>query len=543
MAWISRRNMIGASVATAALPRVAISQTATDTRPVITVAVQVISTSNTIDLLSEQSNVGTRISPLFSETLIGLNYQGQLEQVPGLATSWRRIDDRTVEMALRPGVKFHNGDEMTAEDVAFSFGPDHMFGTTRPSVQGKTLATTVDAPVRKDREMPAQIPPIGRRLFPGLDRVDIVDKYTVRFVNATPDVTLEGRLSQSGSQILSRRAFDAAPTWLEFARQPVGTGPYKVRRFDPDTMLIFDAHDEYWGGRPPIKTIRFVQVPEVSSRVNGLLSGEYQFACDIPPDQIASIEGHPGFEVQGGTIPNHRILIWDEHLPALRDPRVRLAMAHAIDRQAIVDSLWAGRTRIPAGLQWEFYGDMFVKGWTVPEFDATKAGELLKAAGYKGDPIPYRLVNNYYTNQVATAQVMVEMWRQVGLNVELQMMENGAQAWSSNGQRGVLDWSNSAVFNDPVSSIVAQHGPNGQQQQTGQWTNAEMNKLSLELETSTDRPRRHDIFARMLQICEREDPAYTVLHQNATFTAKRRDIHWKAAPSFAMDFRANNFSV
>ncbi len=543
MPVLSRRLLLAAAPGLAlAAPGIVHAQAA-DRRPTIAIAVQVISTTNTIDAISEQSNVGTRISTMFAETLIGLNYQGALEQVPGLATSWRRIDERTVEMSLRPGVKFHNGDEMTAEDVAFTFSPAHMFGATRPSVQGRTLPTTVDAPIRQDRQLPAQIPPIARRLFPGLDRVDIIDSHTVRFVNATPDVTMEGRLSQSGAQILSRRAFEAAPSWLDFARRPVGTGPYRIRAFSPDNELTLDAHDEYWGGRPPIRTIRIVQVPEVSSRVNGLLAGEYQFACDIPPDQIAAIEGHAGFEVPGGTIPNHRILIWDEHLPALRDPRVRLAMAHAIDRQAIIDSLWAGRTRIPAGLQWEFYGDMFVQGWTVPQYDPARATELLKAAGYKGEEIPYRLVNNYYTNQVATAQVMVEMWRQAGLNVAMQMVENGAQAWSSEGRRGVLDWSNSATFNDPVSSIVSQHGPNGQQQQTGQWTNAEMNRLSVELETSTDRARRHAAFARMLEICEREDPAYTVLHRNATFTAKRKDIRWKAAPSFVMDFRAQNFSV
>src|SRR3546814_8430739 len=62
-------------------------------------------------------------------------------------------------------------------------------------------------------------------------------------------------------------------------------------------------------------------------------------------------------------------------------------------------------------LQWEFYGPMFVEGWTVPEFNLQKAKDLVKAAGYKGDPIPFRVLNNYYTSQVSTAQILVEMWR------------------------------------------------------------------------------------------------------------------------------------
>ncbi len=537
---LPRRSLLAAT-GLAALPRFAIAQS--DTRPVITVAVQKISNSNTLDFLREQSNVGTRLSTFFTERLIDLDYQGQLEPKPGLATAWRRIDDKTVELDLRRGVKMHNGDEFTAADVAASFSPARMFGDTRPTVQGKTLSLSgIMVTTARTKQLPAEVPPVARRFWPALDRVDIVDNYTVRFVNATPDVTLEGRLSTTASGIISGRAFDEAASWLDYARKPVGTGPYKIREYRPDNMLIMDAHDEYWGGRPPIRTLRIVEVPEVSGRVNGLLAGEYQFACDIPPDQITEIQKHPEFDVLGGVIPNIRITTFDKNHAQLRDPRVRQAMTHSIDRQMIVDSLWAGKTIVPAGLQWPFYDSMFVQGWTAPEFNPSKARELLKAAGYKGDPIPYRLLNNYYTNQVPNAQVLVEMWKDVGLNVVIGMKENWSQIFERGDTRGIHDWSNSASFNDPVSSIVSQHGPNGEQQQYGEWTNAEMNTLSVEMETSTDRPRRHAIFARMLQICEREDPAYTVLHQNATFTAKPKSLKWKAAPTFAMDFRATNWA-
>src|SRR5262249_18300707 len=196
-----------------------------------------------------------------------------------------------------------------------------------------------------------------------------------------------------------------------------------------------------------------------------------------------------------------RLRVFDNHSPQLANALVRRAFTPAIDRQAIVDSLWAGRTRVPKGLQWEFYGDMFLADWAVPEFNPTLARGLLKQAGYKGDPIPYRLLNNYYTNQVATAQVLVEMWKAVGLNVAIEAKENWTQILERSPTRALRDWSNSALFNDPVSSLVTQHGPNGQQQQVGEYENAEVNQLSEFLETSTDRAARRKAFGRMLEIC------------------------------------------
>ena len=543
--FLRRRALIAASGLAATgfgLPRIALGQA--DSRPAITIAVQQIANSAALEPLREQSNVGQRVFSFMFERLIMQDLLAKLEEVPGLAESWKRIDERTVEFKLRQGVKFHNGDELTADDVVFTFSRDRMFGPDYDITSNKTLFTSVlirDSVQGKN--LPPEVPAVAKRLFPALEKVEAVDKYTVRFVNRTPDVTMEGRIGRLGSDIVSRRAYEEAKSWLDWARAPVSTGPYKVREFVPDQSPTLDAHDDYWGGRPPLKSVRIMVVPEVATRINGLLAGQFDFICDVPPDQIPGIEKNPKFEVLGSTIVNHRITAFDKNHPRLADPRIRQAFTHAINRQAIVDALWSGRTRVPAGLQWEFYGPMFVENWTVPAYDLAKAKALLKEANYKGDPIPYRLLNNYYTNQVSTAQVLVEMWRTAGLNVQIEMKENWQQVFDANSPRAVRDWSNSAGFNDPISSLVAQHGPQGQQQQVGEWTNEEMNKLSVAMEVETDMGKRKAMFRRMLEICEREDPAYTVLHQNATFTAKRRDIKWKASPSFAMELRSNNFSV
>ncbi|MFC6488509.1 ABC transporter substrate-binding protein [Nitratireductor sp. GCM10026969] len=538
---LNRRHalgLLGATAGSIALPRFAIGQTA---RPSVTIAVQKITNNNTLDIWNEQSNVGERVFfPNLWEGLILRDWMGNQGPVPGLATEWTRIDDKTLELKLRQGVKFHNGEELTADDVVFSFSAERVFGDTQP-VGGETIFEADHKPTTA-KELPASVPGIGRRLWPALAGVEAVDKYTVRFHNATPDVTLEGRLYAFGSQIASRRAWDEASSYAEWAQKPVTTGPYMVGEFRPDVSLTLVAFDDYWGGRPPLEQIRFVEVPEVSSRVNGLLSGEYDFACDLPPDQIAAIQAAEGLEVQSSTIWNHRVSVFNTQNAILADPLVRRAMTHSIDRQAIVDSLWAGQTVIPAGLQFKSYGDMFVEGWTVPEFDPQLARDLLKQANYKGDAIPYRLLNNYYTNQTPTAQIMVEMWRQVGLNVEIEMKENWGQIHDPQGVKGVRDWSASNLINDPITPMVVQFGPNGEVQQKKDWTNAEVNELSVVMETSTDRAVRKKAFARMLEICEREDPVYQLLHQNAVFTGMKSSLNWKAAPAFAMDFRASNWT-
>jgi peptide/nickel transport system substrate-binding protein len=533
MTKISRRALLAAPTLLA-MPAIAQG----DDRPTLTVAVQKLSNSNTFEPPREQSNVGFRIHGLYAEQLVGTNWLGNAELVPGLATEWRRPDASTLDLTLRQGVRFHDGREMTAEDVAFSFG-ERLFGTQGAAGTGQSgvLAGTAT------KEPPAEVVAVSRRTYPGLERIEITGRNTLRFVNGTPDVTLEGRIAQSVGAILSRQAFAAAPSWLEWGRAPVGTGPYRIADFRPDTSLVMEAHDSYWGGRPPARRLRFVEVPEVSGRVNGLFSGEYDFACDIPPDQISVVERNSRFEVLGSPINNIRKLAFDKTHPVLADARIRRAMTHAIDRQVLVDTLWAGRTQIPRGMQLESYGAMYLPDWENPRFDPAEARRLLREANYRGQPITYRLLNNYYTNQVASAQIAVEMWRAVGLNVQIEMLENFSQVTARTPGRGVRDWSNTSVFGDPVAGLLRSFGPRTEAERTGEWASEDFNRTSTALEAETDIARRRELFRRLLTIVEREDPGYILLHQAAAFTAKRKDIQWRAANGWAMVFGPGNLRV
>ena len=518
-----RRDALIAAAAFA-LPRVAAAQA--DQRPGITVAVQKVANSNTLDIAREASNVGTRHFACYTEPLVDTDWIATLAPRPGLALSWTRRDERSLDVALRPGVRFHNGDEMTAEDVAAAFGPERLFGGEEGIA----------------RRVPAEVRAQGRSVFPGLT-VEVTGRHSVRFVMARPDPVLEKRLGHRISIVVSRRSLEEAESWLAWARKPVGTGPYRVAEFRADTSLTLEAFDEYWGGRPPLRRLRFVEVPEVAARIAGLQSGEYDFACDIPPDQIAEIERNRNFEVQGGLIANHRMIAFDKTHAQLRDPRIRRALSLAIDRGAIIAGLWAGRTEVPRGMQFPFFGEMYLADWPQPRFDLAEARRLVREAGYRGEPIPYRLLNNYYTAQTPTAQVLAENWRAAGLNVQIEMRENWNQVLAAGPTRALRDWSSTVFIADPVSNMPGVWGRHGAHPATGEWRNDEAFAAVEALETEMEPERRRAAMRRLLAILEQEDPAYAILHQAANFTGKRRDLRWRAAQSFLMDFRVGNWGA
>ena len=214
------RLSLGAALSALALSAALPALAQTDDRPVVTVAVQDIVTSGALDVMRERSNVGARVFHSIFEGLI--DYQRQeadLPQKPMLATEWRQVDDLTVELKLREGVKFHNGDTLDADDVVFTFSPQRFGLLPEQEAARAESAQTATLPSGEIAKVPpAEVGAIYHRSWPLLDRVEKVDELTVRFVTTQPDPTLIGRISRMGSEIYSQQGYGAAETWMAARR-------------------------------------------------------------------------------------------------------------------------------------------------------------------------------------------------------------------------------------------------------------------------------------------------------------------------------------
>ncbi|BBK35875.1 ABC transporter substrate-binding protein [Allostella sp. ATCC 35155] len=489
----------------------------TDPRPALHIGVQ--SNPALFDPAHAFSNVAWRVNHNIFDTLIAIDFDAGFALVPGLATEWKRVDARTLDVTLRQGVRFHNGDLLTVEDVVFTFGVERMRGEGAPLL-GQT-----------------------RPFLGNLESVEAVGPNTVRFVSRGPDALLEQRLAMFPSQIINRRAYLAAPDFQAWGRMAVGTGPYKVQDARDNDFVQLVAHDAYWRGRPTARSVRFSVAPEVAARINDLRTGRFQIVTDIPYDQLGDIASQPQLEAVGGPIMNNRVLVFDQNNPVLKDVRVRRALALAIDRKLIVETLWGNKVPVPRGNQFPAFGALYLADWPVPAYDPERARALLVEAGYAGQPIEFRVLNNYYANEVLTAQALAEMWKAVGLNVVLQMKENWTQVLERTPSRGIRNWSNTMAYPDPVGLAWRLYGVRGPVQGGyKEWTNAEFNTLGALLETSVDVAERQRTWRRMMEILEVEDPPATVLHQFAIFYGKHRDVQWKPAPVEYMDLRPTNLA-
>jgi len=333
----------------------------------------------------------TRLPPLVYPTLTNINEPlidvgPDGNPKPGLATWTIQNDGRAVEFKIRPGVKFHSGDPLTAADLKFS------------------------------HERTAEKNLFYRRQTAKVERVEVVDDLTARFIFKEPDPTF---LRARPMLVFSKAYFDKVGEDA-FGAKPVGTGPYRFVEHRSGEHLDLAANDDYWGGAPAVKRARFVFIKDDEARVAKLRSGEADIIMHAPYTAIANLQ-KAGFKTTA--VPVHPTLAIYFHTKNSKAPwhdvRVRRAISHAIDGDAIVKTLLMGvPNRFAALGPGEIGHDPALKP---PAFDAAQARKLLAEAGHaKGFVMPMYYSVGSYAGIRETAEAIALYLRPLGIEVKLE---------------------------------------------------------------------------------------------------------------------------
>jgi peptide/nickel transport system substrate-binding protein len=340
---------------------------------------------------------------------------------PSLAESWTVSgDQRTYEFKLREGLKFHNGDAFTAEDVKFSFH--------------RAKARALQERVRD---------------------VIVVGPHRVRFVlhEPWPDfLTYYGSLTSGAGWVVPKKYVEQVGG-DGFKRNPVGLGPYRFVSHTPGVELVMEAFEGYWRKTPSVKRVVFKSVPESTTRVAMLKRGEVDVAYLLEVPQAQEVKRDPNLKLvfSGGIATFYLDFLeqWDPKSP-WHDRRVRLAANYAIDRQALSEAETLGASR-PAG---NFVPKSFDFALPIEPYpyDPARARQLLAEAGYPGgfDAGDLHQLPPYFS----LGEAIVGYFRAVGIRMQMRPQERATflSAVASKKLRGVCVCS-SALYGNAASRI------------------------------------------------------------------------------------------
>ena len=327
------------------------------------------------------------ITQLF-ETLVALK-PGTTEPEPGLAESWEPNDDGTVwTFKIRDGVTFHDGTELDAEAVCFNFDRWYNFPAPfqNPSVSYYwQVAFGGFANTDPDSGAPAD------SLY---ESCEATDPRTAVLTLTKPSATFIPALSQQAFSIASPKAlqeFNAdagtvsedgvlTPEGTFGTEHPIGTGPFEFVSWDRGNRLVVKRYEDYWGDKAKLDELIFRPIADNAARLQALQTGEIQGYDLVEPQDIETIEGDPDLQILDRPAFNVAYVGFNISLPPMDNLEVRKAVAHGLDRQAVVDNFYSGRAEVAT----QFLPPEVV-GWAedVPkyEYDPEKAKQILTDAG------------------------------------------------------------------------------------------------------------------------------------------------------------------
>lgn len=452
-----------------------------------------------------------RAIQLLYNGLVRLDDQARI--VPDLATSWETPDATTYVFHLRRDVQFHDGTPLTAADVYYTFS-----SLIDPSLQSPKRAS-----------------------FDKIREIDVLSDHTIRFVlseSYAPFLTNNMTLG-----ILPQPRNDRPTASPD--KHPVGTGPFAFEKREPNVALHLRAHADYFEGKPDLDGVVLRVLPDAMVRLFELQKGNIDFLQNaLPPDVLEQLHDDSRFQILKTAGTNYTYLGLNCRDPILRHVQVRQALAHAIDRQALIQHVLQGLAQpangiLPAG-HWAYAAPV-----SHYPFDPERAGQLLDQAGFPdpdgtGPQPRFRLLYKTSQNDIGRriAEVIQEALRGIGIAVDIRSYEWGTfygDIRAGNFQLYALTWvgvTEPDIFHYTFhSQSIPPAGAN-----RGRYVNPRLDQLLDQGRRVTSLDERRKLYHEVQRIVATELPYVPLWHQTNVAVLRTTFTNYLLSPSG--DFRA-----
>lgn len=444
---------------------------------------------------------------------IEVKEDGSSEIVPSLAESWEISGDAlTYTFHLRQGVKFHNGEELTADDVEYSF-------TRQLSVEGAV-----------NTDFLAQIKGASQLLEGTADQLEgfeTVDDYTFTITLSEPYAGFLACLSTPGCSIYNREATEAAGD--QFGLDPsvtVGTGPFRLTDWTINDQLVLTRYEDYWKGPSELPGVVIRIVPDTETQRMMFESGELDVVdLDYLPDAVDDFTTRYPDQIVSGPRVGTTYFTMNQNIEPFQDVRVRKAVQMAIDRQAILDALYGGRGQVENGI---YPHGLYGFNSSLPEitYDPEEAKALLAEAGYANGfemQIAADSSASDATNQAL--EIIQAQLGEIGIQAEIQNMDESTWlATRNSGEMGSFMSTWTADYNDPDNFIYTFFGtPENTKLRSLNYSDTEVMERVQKARTIVDADERIAEYQALEEKIVTEDAAWVPMYSRThSFAVSKR---------------------
>jgi len=455
-----------------------------------------------------------RVTKRIFEGLVGQEL-GSYKLVPGLAQSWDiSKDGLTYTFKLRPNVTFHDGTPFNAEAVKFVFerqlndkGPYYATGTY-PYVKG---------------------------FLGNVAGVEVLDASSVQIKLKSP---LTPFLQYLAHQSLFMFSPESLKKWgKDVVKHPVGTGPFKLETWEPGVKVVLARNDAYWGGAPKIRQAIYVPIVEAQARLVALKTGDIDLTMDVPPDALDELRRDPNVVVAESNSSAVWYVTLNTRHPVLKDKRVRQALNHAVNKDAIIRDILRGTAIVSRGPMSPVYGAYYEENTARYPHDLEKARALLKEAGYSsGFDITFLVPESGSGMQspVEMATVIQANLAQVGVRAKIQTMEWGAylRKYLEQPDMAEMSWNPSIGDPDHMMYMLLSSDRFPPAFNAGYYQNDRVDDLLRRGRTTIDEKARVPLYREAQKLVVEDAPWIFIDHGKQVIVHRKRVQGFKLHPNF-----------